>query len=133
MPEKKKATYVPPKRIGTCADHLYQLVAERRVLQKMVDVIKAKESTLKEHIIATLPKSNASGVAGKLARVTVVSKDVPQVQDWKKFYDYVSRTKSFELLQRRLNNAAVIERWDNKKTVSGVGTFTTTTVSLNKV
>ncbi len=133
MPEKKKTTYVPPKRIGTCADHLFQFQAERQWLQKMVDAIKAKESILKEHIIATLPKSNASGVAGKLARVTVVSKDVPQVHDWKKFYAYVSRTKSFDLLQRRLNNAAVVERWDNKKTVSGVGTYTVTKVSINKV
>ena len=133
MPREKKVTYTPPKRIGTCADHLYQLQIERLSLQRAVDSIKIKEVMLREHIINTLPKSNASGIAGKLARVTVVTQDVPQVQDWPKFYAYLARTKSFDLLQRRLNNKAVIERWDDKKKVTGVGTFPVTKVSLNKV
>ena len=61
-----------------------------------MDEVEAEEKALKEHIIQTLPKSEASGVAGKVARVTVVTKDVPQVKDWDAFYKYVSKTKSFD-------------------------------------
>ena len=93
---------------------------------------KAEEKALKEHIINNLPKSD-SGAAGKVARVSVVTKDVPQVKDWDAFYKYVSRTKSFDLLQRRLSDAAIKERWENKKQVPGVEAFTVVSVSLNKV
>ena len=122
-----------PKTIGACADKLYIIRQERLVQQKIVDALEEEEKALKEHIIATLPKSEAMGVAGKLARVTVVTKVVAQVKDWDAFYKYVLKTKSFDLLQRRLNDTAVKERWENKKTVAGVEPFQAVTISLNKV
>ena len=131
MAEEKKFKF--PKALGACADKLYEIRQKRLAMQKEVDEVEAEEKALKEHIIQTLPKSEASGVAGKVARVTVVTKDVPQVKDWDAFYKYVSRTKSFDLLQRRLSDAAVNERWENKKDIPGVEAFTVVSVSLNKV
>ena len=131
MAEEKKFKF--PKAMGACADKLYEIRQKRLAMQKEVDEVEAEEKALKEYIINTLPKSEASGVAGKVARVTVVTKDVPQVKDWDAFYKYVSRTKSFDLLQRRLSDAAVKERWENKKDIPGVEAFTVVSVSLNKV
>ena len=65
-----KKTYKFPKKIGTCADKLYKLRQDRLAQQKIVDALQEEESALKTHIINTLPKSEASGVSGKLARVT---------------------------------------------------------------
>lgn len=122
-----------PKNIGACADMLYQIREQRKEAQKVVDDLEKQEKDLKDHIINTLPKSEASGVAGKLARVSVVTKEVLQVKDWPKFYAYVKKTGSFDLLQRRLNEAAVRERLENKKKVEGIEAFTAVSVSLNKV
>jgi len=122
-----------PKTLGACADALYQLRGARLKLQKEVDALKADETALSAHIIDTLPKSQATGVAGKLARVSVVGKDVPQVQDWDAFYKYVTRTKQFDLLQRRLSDAAVMERLIANKKIPGVGLFRVTRVSLGKL
>lgn len=130
---KAEKTFKFPKRLGTCADKLYELRQKRLDAQKVVDALAAEESALKTHIINTLPKSDASGVAGKLARVTVVSKDIPQVKDWKKFYAYVKRHSAFELMQRRLSNKAIEERLEDGKKIPGVEIFHATTVSLNKV
>ena len=66
-----------PKTLGACADRVYELRAKRLAAQKDVDAIEAEEKALKEHIINTLPKSETTGVAGKVARVTVVTKQVP--------------------------------------------------------
>lgn len=129
----KKKTFKIPKTLGACADRLYETRQKRLAMQKEVDEVEAEEKALREHIIQTLPKSEASGVAGKVARVTVVTKDVPQVKDWDAFYKYVSRTKSFDLLQRRLGETAVKERWENGKKIPGVEAFTVVSVSLNKV
>jgi len=126
-------TYKFPKTLGACADRLYKLRQQRLDEQKRVDAIAAEEVALKSYIIDTLPKSEASGVAGRYARVTVVTKHVPQVDDWDALYKYVVRTKSWDLLQRRVNPAAVQARWDDHKAVPGVGEFTVVNLSINKL
>lgn len=129
----KEVTYKFPKALGSCADKLFELRNKRLEQQKLVDAIEAEEKALKEHIIQNLPKSEASGVAGKKARVTVVMKEVPQVKDWDAFYKYVAKTKSFDLMQRRLTDAAVKERWEAGKQIPGVEVFKAVTISMNKV
>lgn len=131
MPAKKNYRF--SKKMGTCADRLYALKAKRLAAQKVADEIKEEETALKEHIINTLPKSEASGIAGKMARVTVVNKTVPRVEDWDKFYRHVKRTGNFEMLQRRVGEKAIQERWDNGKEVPGVSHFTFPIISMNKV
>lgn len=129
----KEKMFKPPKTLGACADRLYKLRLERAEAQKVADKIEEEEKALKEYIINTLPKSEASGVSGKVARVSVVVRIVPQVKDWSEFYKYVEKTKSFDLLQRRLSEKAVQERWDAGKRVAGVETFNVITVSVNKL
>lgn len=129
--EKPKFKF--PKALGACADRLYELRQKRLEEQKKVDLIEAEEKALKEHIIQNLPKSEASGVAGKLARVTVVTKEIPQVEDWDAFYKYVKKTGNFDLMQRRLTDAAVKERWGAGKEIPGVKHFQAVSVSINKV
>jgi len=130
---EKEVVYKFPKGLGACADKLYQIKQKRLDAQKIVDAFAAEESALKNHIIENLPKSDASGIAGKLARVTVVTKEVPQVTDWDALYKYVVKTKDFSLLQRRVGDAAIKERWEAGKEVPGVGHFNAVTVSMNKV
>lgn len=125
--------YKFPKAMGACADKLFELRAKRLAMQKEVDAVEAEEKALKEHIINTLPKSEASGVAGKLARVTVGIKEVPQVKDWAAFYAYVKKTGSFDLMQKRLTDGAIKERWEAGKEVPGVEHFNAVSVSINKI
>ncbi|MDD2775547.1 MAG: hypothetical protein PHU06_06300 [Gallionella sp.] len=125
--------YKFPKTTGACVDRLYKLQAERRLVDKQSEAMKAEEAALTEHLILTIPKSDATGVAGKLARCTVVKKIVPSVKDWDAFFEYVRKTKSFDLLQRRVSDKAVAERWDNGKTVPGVEQFNVVKLSMNKI
>lgn len=122
-----------PKRLGTCADKLFELKQQKAVIQAELKKVEDDYKQLKEHIINTLPKSDASGVSGKLARVSVVKKIVPSVKDWDKFYKYISRTKAWELLQKRAGATAIKERWENGKEVPGVERFTVVDISMNKL
>jgi len=132
--ETSKNTFKFPKSIGVCADKLYELRQARLALQKDVDEIAAEESALKAHIIDTLPKSEASGVAGKVARVTVVKKDVPQVKDEEAFRKYINRTKRFDLANKlRPTVAAITEMWESGKEIPGIEKFTVVSISMNKV
>ena len=122
-----------PKSMAICADKLYELKNHRLSEQKKVDAIELEEKALKEYIIENLPKSEASGASGKIARVTVVTKEVPQVSDWDKFYAHIKKTGDFELLGRTISKAAIQDRWEHKKLVPGVETFQAVTISINKV
>ncbi len=122
-----------PKELGACADLVYKLRNKRLEMEKAVELVKTEETALKNYIIEVLPKSQASGVAGKFARVTVSNKDIPQVKDWVAFYKYIKKTGSFDLMQRRLSGGAVKERLESGVKLPGVEMFHIPTVSINKV
>lgn len=132
-PKVEKPKFKFPKSMGVCADRLYDIKNLRLAQQKIVDALEEEEKALKKHIIDNLPKSQQSGAAGKIARVTISGKDVPQVEDWTKFHAYVKKTGAFELLQKRLSDTAINERWDEGKDVPGVKKFNVVSVSLNKI
>ena len=129
----EKKVFKFPKKIGACADKLYELRNKRLKIKKEVDILEEEEKALKLHIINTLPKSEASGVAGKLARVSVGSKPVPQVVDWSKLYKHIKKTGEFDLLGRKASTAAVKERWEAGEEVPGVDHFNVVAVSMSKV
>lgn len=118
--------------LGELADKLWDLREQRRELQREADKISEQEVEVKNLLIDRIPKSDATGVAGKKARVTIVTKQVPRVQDWDAFYKHVHKTKSFELLQRRVSEASVKERWEDGKEVPGVAQFTVVDVSIKR-
>ena len=126
-------TFKIPAKLGAVADLLYETKNRRLLLQKEVDALQAQETQLKEHLIQKLPKSEASGMAGKLARVTVVLKEIPQVKDWPAFYNYVRKHGRFDLMQKRLSDGAVKDMWEAGEVVPGVEAFNAVSVSVNKV
>lgn len=129
----KKAPFKIPKTIGACADLLYTTRGTRLLIQKDAQALETQEKALKEHIINTLPKSEASGVAGKLARVAVETSEVNQVEDWDKFYAYVKKTGFFHLLGRMIKQEAIDEILASGKTIPGIKKFKVVKVSCNKV
>jgi hypothetical protein len=122
-----------PKTLAACADLYDQLRDERLAKDKEAAALKTQEEFVKAYLIDNIPKSEATGVAGKRAQVSVVCKSVPQVKDWDALYKHVLKTKDFSLLNRALNKKAVEERWNDKKIVPGVEAFDTVTLSLHKI
>jgi len=126
-------TFKIPATLGKCADRLYKLKELASEKRKELEVLEEEASAIREHIIETLPKSDASGVSGKFAHVKVVTSTVPTVKDWDSFYAYIHKHKSYELLNRKPTAAAIQERWDAGKEIPGVERFNVVKVSLTKV
>lgn len=128
-----------PKKlpVGAAADALYDLRQLTRTLSTLAapfeDALGPAIKLVEEHFIQTLMAGEASGVQGRRSRVQITTAVIPTVEDWSKFYAYIARTKSFELLNRAVNRAAVQERWELKKQVPGVGTFHAKKVSCTKL
>jgi hypothetical protein len=135
-----------PKTLGLAADLLWQTRASRLAIQRDVDALQILETAYKQHLIMNLPKADANGVAGKLCRISVSTKEVPQVTNWPDLYkgiidNYNKHIKkkdgqqdgAFALLNRALGKAAVTEAWNAGEEVQGVGRFTVVDVSINKL
>jgi hypothetical protein len=127
-----KKTFKFPKTMGSCADLIYKLRKRRLDAQKVVDAIEAEEKALKAYIIDNLPKSNLKGATGSVANVRVVTKEIPQVNNWDDFYTFVRKSKRTDLLQKRLSEGAIQEILDSGKKVPGVGLFTAVSLSITK-
>ena len=127
-------TTLPP---GAAADALYDLRQLVKVLSSLTapfdDVLAPATKVLEEHFIATLAADQSTGLQGARARVQVTTSAIPQVADWPKFYAYIKRTGSFELLGRGLSRPAITERWDAKKEIPGMGRFLAKKVSVTKL
>ncbi len=140
------AWFKMPSTLGACADALYKYRAERLELARKEKEFEGAERALRDHLIELLPKSDAGGISGKVARVTVKTKPVPRVEDWDKFYAGIvaeyqrhARRKdglesgAFALLNRALTKGAVEEHWKKGEELPGVGSFNATTLSVEKL
>jgi hypothetical protein len=121
-----------PKSMGACADLLFDMKQERLALDKVVEAMKANENSLTNHIIDNLPKGD-TGAAGKHHKVQIRTEQIPQAEDWEAIYKHIKKTGDFDLLQRRLNPKAVMERLEDRKKVPGTKLFTAVKVSLTQV
>lgn len=125
-----------PKTMGACADKLYKLREKRYELGRQIKEIEEEESVIKKYVIDNLSKQESNGVSGKVANVRIKVEDVPTVEDWEAFYKYITRTKSFDMLQKRINVKAIRERIEDKKDFAkkaGIGSYTNVSVSITKL
>lgn len=131
--KKKPGKFKLPKTMAECADLAYTLREERYAIQRQAKEVAEKEALLREHIIQNLPKSQASGVSGKVANAKVETDTVPMFTDKAKFLAYVKKTGDFDLMTTGMNASAVKARWENKKKVPGIGETQIVKLSLTKV
>ncbi len=86
---KPKAAIKLPKTAAGITDLLYTTQQERYAVQARAKALEAVESACREWLITNLPKSEASGVSGKVARSYVENKDIVVVESWPELYKYV--------------------------------------------
>ena len=122
-----------PESIGLCADEYASVRELRLAMQKLVDVVKARESEIKEHIIQELPKSQNTGAAGKKYRAQIVTKDEPTLKDWDALTTYIAENNRFDILTKRLADKAVKDMWEAGDTVPGIEKFRAVDVSITKI
>lgn len=66
------------------------------------------------NMAGTVKAASDSGHSCKMEQ-----KPYPAIVDWNSFYEYVSTTNSFDLLHKRLSNAAFRDRWAAGEEIPG--------------
>jgi hypothetical protein len=103
--------------------------ATRLAEQKKVDAIEVVEKELKAKVIAALSKSPNKSLSNGERLFQLKTSNEPTVSDWAALYKHVQKTGAFELLFRRVNPAAVKERWELNEKVPGVESLPVETLS----
>lgn len=127
-----------PKTLAGCADRLYEVRQLRLAKQREIEIFEKEEAALREHLIQNLPRSQASGIAGKTARASIKNKVVVRVTSWDALQAFIVKNFKknpgvFALLQKRVGEAAIMEIWEAGKEVPGTEPMEIPVVSLNKL
>jgi cation transport regulator ChaC len=125
-----------PNELDKAIDALYkqrEKVSKLKAKQKeKLDIEKTAEKELETLVYALLRDHKTSAGAGRVGKAEIQDKVVPVVEDWEALYKYIGRTKQFDLLNKALKRAAVVERWNNNKQVPGVGKHEFQVLSVTK-
>jgi len=84
--------------------------SERLAADKVAAELATQENNLKLSLILALKEANLTVAGNTQVFVTLRVKERKQVLDWQVLYEYIATHNAFDLLQRRLNEAAVTER-----------------------
>jgi len=118
--------------VGEKVDLYYKTREQRLLMQKQVDNVETEEKKLKEEIIRELQASQVTSIGGQIARVTIQEKIKPIAQDWSQIHAWIKENDAFDLMQRRLTEAAVKARWEEGIKIPGVDSFTVFDLSVAK-
>jgi hypothetical protein len=120
------------KEILAMAVEYDTLRTERLAIEKQAEAVKEKETELKRQIMDGLQAAGINSVGDNKKVYALVQKDEPVADDWKALYTHIQQTGEFELLYRRINPAAIKERWENGIKVPGIQKFPSLVLSITK-
>lgn len=128
--------------LGDVVDALKQITTIRLLMDKEVEAVAAVERKFKAHLIDNIPKSNAAGAMGLRYKAVVKTKKIPKIKSdprdpeangWAELHEYIYNTGRFDLLQKRLNDKAVLDMIEAGETVPGVETMSVPDLSVTKI
>ena len=102
---------LPP--LHACPDEFKRVQGIRLSMQKEVEAVEAYEKAIERYMIDNIPKGQA-GVFGLQYKAQVVTKPTIRVSEggWPQLLNWVRQTGRFDILQKRVNTAPLLELWD---------------------
>jgi hypothetical protein len=107
------------KELGELADKLEAAKEKRIKADKRAAELKAEENRIKDIIIAEMETNSLSSVGGKSCVLNRTVKHRAIATDWTELYRYIKKHDAFDLLHKRLTDAAVKLREEDGVHVPG--------------
>lgn len=107
------------KELSKLCDQWWKLRAARLQADHKAAELKAQESEAKRRIIEVMQESGVHTVGGKLVSVEFKEKQRVSPVNWEKLYEYIRKKKAWDVLQRRVNDSAVLARMADGEQVPG--------------
>lgn len=117
-------------QLADLADSYAKARDERLVKQKELAKYEETERDLKNQLIQKMVDAEVPIIGGSYATVTCKAKDVPTAEDWPTIHQFMKDNDAMDLMQKRLHEGAVKERWDDEVEIPGVGHYTVHKLSI---
>lgn len=121
----------------------------RLAMQKETEAVEAVEKAYKQHLINSVEKGESKGVFGLLYKAQHKTKRIPKIASeetevmteegprmmdgWTALHYYIFQTGRFDLLQKRMNDSAIMEMYEAGELPPGVETMQVSEISVTKI
>ena len=117
--------------LGSLIDKLNALREKRRVIAEQDKILEGDYKALEEVLLGRLDAEGMAKATGKTATISVTTNVVANIVDFDKVCAYVSRTKNWQLFQRRISDPAFRELLEMKgKEIPGLEAFSKKRLNL---
>lgn len=106
-------TFPPPAEI-------LSIRKKRLALQREADLLEQEEKGKLNLLIEHMVSHGIEILTDGEDQVELITTDEPNVESWPKLLDYIVKTGSVDLLQKRVTASAVKKRWEDDQTIPGV-------------
>ena len=121
-----------PKTIGTTADHMYRVRAERLAAHKKCQALEAQERRLADHFEVLARDQRLSKASGSVSTVSVKYEPMPVIEDMTQVVEWGAKHEASDIFFRRLNAKACRDRADDGQAIAGVSWATVRKISISK-
>lgn len=107
---------------------------DRRLsLDREAEMEKEVEGYMKAELLRRMVTLNQHALASDRQQVVLNRKEKATPTDWGALYAFIKEHAAFELLQRRVNEGSVKERWESGQEVPGVGKVLVDDLTIRKL
>ena len=107
--------------------------AERTALSNQDSALAKEIAQLEADIMHAMSSACTFKSASDVGHsVTMAKKVHPTITNWDEFYEYVTKTNSFDLLHKRLSSTAFKDRWEAGEIIPGSTTAEVWGISVTK-
>jgi len=114
MSEKDK------RPVGDFMEELFKLKRIKAEHNSAIKELNIHIDIIEKKLLENLQSFGLDRISNHLGTVYISGQVVPNVVDWDAFYEYVGKTNSFHLLERRLTKTAFREMHENGEEIPGV-------------
>lgn len=117
--------------LGSLIDELNKIREAKRVLEEKVKEQEDAYKELEERLMARLEAEGTDKATGKTATASVSTSVSFSIKDDTKFFAWMSRTKNYHLMQRRISDPAAREVMEMKRSeIPGLEAFSKKRLNL---
>ena len=119
--------------LGTKIDALYEVREQKRRIKKELDEVTEQYNELEQEIMGLLESEDITLSRGSLASASISVSDVPTVNDWDQFHQYILDNNALYMLERRAAVGPWRELYQGGTVVPGTEPFEKKKLNLRKV
>ena len=116
-------------------DKLYEIQEEIKHLNEQLDILKSDKKSIEKQVLYQMSMMDCNVLGGNQGKVVLKSKEVVTIppDKWDEFHEFVRRTDSFHLLQKRVAQQPMLELMHDGEDIPGVKVTELKKLSISKL